>query len=156
MKSVIRRAFLPLLLASTLAPVAAQAGQQALATGSGHITVNGELRTFAFAAHRDSGGVTLGELQLNNRALDSKTHGTLNCLVVNGNRATMSGVVDTSTNFPAGTPIWVEVVDNGEGGAAAADQITLVALFPGGAGVPCTVPSILPAQDIERGNIQVH
>jgi len=127
------------------------------ASGAGHITAGGELRTFAFVANKDSAGNTLGELQLDNRALDAKIHADINCLSVAGNVATMSGTVQDATNFPVGTPVWVKVADNGEGSNAPSDQITLLLLFTAGPGIPCSqdIPQ-LPLQDIEEGNVQVH
>src|SRR6516162_10765372 len=69
----------------------------ASATGSGHFHSSGSLRTFTFNANTDSSGTTTGQTQGNNRAAGVKWHGTLNCLNVVGNVATMSGVVTDIT-----------------------------------------------------------
>lgn len=149
---------LSLILTTSTAALAAEQ----IASGAGHFPTgpDGDLRTFAFVANKDSSGVTVGELQLNNRALDSKTHAQIDCLVVDGNVATMSGFVERNTAaapFPEGTPILVQVVDHGEGAGAPTDQISLMFLFPGGPGFPCTTPNlVLPLNEIEQGNIQVH
>lgn len=159
MKTTFAKTFaLSLVLTMSPAVLAAEQG----ASGSGHFATgpDGDLRTFTFVANKDSSGVTLGELQLHNRALDSKIHAQIDCLVVDGNVASMSGFVERNTSatpFPEGTPILMQVVDHGEGSNAPADQISLVFLFPGAPGFPCTTPNlVLPLNTIELGNIQVH
>ena len=85
---------------------------------------------------------------------------TLDCLVVNGNKAYMSGVVDHSTISTDVGLVWdFEVVDNGEGAKAPADQISLITIFS--PQLPCThlgVQGYLDANlfPIESGNVQVH
>jgi hypothetical protein len=81
----------------TLGSGVALAQVAASATGSGHFHVSGDLRTFTFNANTDSSGVTTGQTQGFNRNAGVKRHGTLNCLNVVGNVATMSGVVTDIT-----------------------------------------------------------
>src|SRR5438067_1407474 len=69
------------------------AGKTAMATGSGQITIADDFRNFTFTARTDASGVTTGETEAYNRNQDVRWHGTLDCLSVVGNRATMSGVV---------------------------------------------------------------
>jgi hypothetical protein len=151
-----------LVLAASVATGVGTAGSNGLvasATGSGQATVGGEQRTFTFTARKYADGSVKGELQVNNRSLDRRSHMTLDCLVVNGGKAYMSGVIDHSTNTAdVGTSWDFAVVDNGEGANAPADQITLIYNF--GPAFPC---SNLAAQaslntvlfPIESGNVQV-
>jgi len=135
-------------------------GITALSTGSGQITRGGELRTFSFTAQRDSSNNSSGQAELFNRASGVRIHMQLDCLNVAGNVATMSGKV-TEANAAGsgfiGNPAWFRVVDNGEGAGAPPDLISLVAVFFGSPGVPCTDGTVTPANiPIEDGNIQVH
>jgi hypothetical protein len=81
----------------TVDPGVAVAQVVASATGSGQIHVSGSLRTFTFNASTDSSGVTTGQTQADNRSAGIRWHGTLDCLNVVGNVATMSGVVTDIT-----------------------------------------------------------
>src|SRR5712692_10371921 len=128
-------------------------GITALATGSGQITRGGELRTFSFTAQRDSSNNSSGQAELFNRASGVRIHMQLDCLNVAGKvteaNAAGSGFI--------GNPAWFRVVDNGEGAGAPPDLISLVAVFFGSPGVPCTDGTVTPANiPIEDGNIQVH
>jgi hypothetical protein len=134
----------------------------ASATGSGQIQVSGDLRTFTFNANTDSSGVTTGQTQGNNRNSGIKWHGTLTCLNVVGNVATMSGVVTDITPglgdpFLVGNFIQFQVIDMGEGQNAPPDLISLTLFFPVGSSDPgCTVPQITATIPILHGNVQVH
>jgi len=135
----------------------------ASATGSGQFHVSGDLRTFTFNANTDSSGVTTGQTQGNNRNAGIKWHGTITCLHVVGNVATMSGVVTDITTPGLGDPFLVgnfiqfQVIDMGEGNNAPPDLIALTLFFPTGSTDPgCTVPQITATIPIEHGNVQVH
>jgi hypothetical protein len=137
------------------------AGNTASATGSGQVTINGDLRNFTFNARTDSSGVTTGETEAFNRDDGFRWHGTLNCLSVTGNRATMSGVVTdispSSPPFDVGSPILFQVIDNGEGSNGTPDRISLTFFY--GAGNPspgCKGFSDFTSLNVERGNVQVH
>jgi hypothetical protein len=120
------------------------------------------LRTFTFNANTDSSGVTTGQTQGNNRNAGVKWHGTLNCLNVVGNVATMSGVVTDITAglgdpFLVGNFIVFQVIDNGEGSNAPPDLISLTFFFPAGSPNPgCTGFGVFATIPIEHGNVQVH
>jgi len=149
---------LPALLCAALLPGAALALPPVdQATGSGHITLNGENRTFSFTAKTDIDGTSSGEAQLQARQADNRLHMNIDCLVVSGNQATMSGTVTQSTD-PAfeNSDFLFAVEDNGEGKKAPPDRLSLVFLFGTGSGVNCQNTAIAPDTDIERGNIQVH
>jgi hypothetical protein len=133
----------------------------ASATGSGQFHVSGSLRTFTFNANTDSSGVTTGQTQGNNRSAGIKWHGTLNCLNVVGNVATMSGVVTDITPglgnpFVVGSNIVFQVIDNGEGSNAPPDLISLTFFFGIGPPPGCTGFGVFATIPIEHGNVQVH
>jgi hypothetical protein len=134
----------------------------ASATGSGQFHVSGDLRTFTFNANTDSSGVTTGQTQGFNRNAGIKWHGSISCLNVVGNVATMSGVVTDITPglgdpFLVGNFILFQVIDNGEGTNAPPDLISLTFFFPAGSPNPgCTGFGIFATIPIEHGNVQVH
>lgn len=146
-----------------------------LATGSGHIRIPcdpcdqpGAFRNFAFSAVEDESGNTKGQAQLNNRLIEVEDHVIVQCLHINGNIATVSGVIKKSRSkanplieFPVGTPVIFRVQDNGEGENEPADIISLLHRTgdPGDARADCENPpaTILFEQiPITGGNIQVH
>ena len=133
----------------------------ALATGSGHIHVNSELRTFTFNASTDTSGVTTGQTQAFNRSTGSKWHGSLDCLSVVGNVATMSGVVtdispSTPPFFVVGSHIQFQVIDNGQGQNAPPDLISLTFFFGTGFNPGCTGTGTFATIPVEHGNVTVH
>ena len=145
----------------TLGSGVALAQVVASATGSGHFHVSGDLRTFTFNANTDSSGVTTGQTQGFNRNVGVKWHGTLNCLNVVGNVATMSGVVTdispvTPPNFVVGSNIVFQVIDNGEGSKAPPDLISLTFFLGVGPPPGCTGFGVFATIPIENGNVKVH
>jgi len=131
----------------------------ASATGSGQIRVSGDLRTFTFNAKTDNSGVTSGQTQGFNAGV--RWHGTLNCLNVIGNVATMSGVVTdispvTPPNFVVGSNIVFQVIDNGEGSKAPPDLISLTFFLGVGPPPGCTGFGVFATIPIENGNVKVH
>lgn len=141
-------------------------GNKYMATGSGQVRINGELRNFAFSAIKDRDGDVSGQAQLNNRNIPIEDHVDVRCLSVVGNTATVSGIITKSKSkdnpaaeFAVGTPVIFRVQDNGEGANDPPDLITLE--YPTGATgtdpLPCDVepPFALPYLTVEKGNIQV-
>jgi hypothetical protein len=133
----------------------------ASATGSGQIHVSGELRTFTFNAQTDSSGVTTGQTQAFSRSSGIKWHGTLDCLNVVGNVATMSGVVtdispETPPFFVVGSHILFQVIDNGQGSNAPPDLISLTFFYGTGTNPGCTGFGIFATIPVEHGNVKVH
>ena len=123
------------------------------ATGSGHVQLGGELRTFSFNAVQRSDGSVTGQAQLQARLADNTTHVEIDCLNVVGNVAIVSGTL------PSGVTGAFAVEDNGEGGNAAPDRITLLNTGPFFTPGICmfltpavVAPFLLP---IEHGNVQV-
>jgi hypothetical protein len=123
------------------------------ATGSGHLTLGDDLRTFAFSAVERSDGTVTGQALLQARLVDATGHIEIDCLNVVGNVALISG---TGRD---GTTRAFAVEDNGEGGTASPDRITLV--FSGPFFTPGVCMVLTPADaapllmPIEEGNVQV-
>jgi hypothetical protein len=136
------------------APIFAQGdGIVHSATGSGHLQLGGELRTFSFSAVERSDGTVTGQAQLQARLVGQTTHVETDCLNVVGNVAIMSGPL------PTGTTAAFAVEDNGEGGNAPPDRITLLNTGPFFTPGICMLltpgdvaPFLLPIDD---GNVQV-
>jgi hypothetical protein len=126
------------------------------ATGSGHLYVLGTQRTFSFTARELADGTVRGQAQLVLHESGALQHIELDCLVVDGNKATMSGFIKR-TNVEAfeGASVWFEVFDHGEGGSANPDEITLMLV---GGDDDCHTTGILDdfIYDIIGGNVQVH
>jgi hypothetical protein len=104
-------------------------GIVASATGSGQATgvqVGGERRTFTFGARKYANGSVKGHMQVVSRLSDFHVHAALDCLVVSGNKAYMSGTILTS-DLPGfvGVGFALAVQDNGEGAGAPTDLMTL-------------------------------
>lgn len=149
-------------LAASVATAVGAAGSNGIVasvTGSGHVTFTGEQRTFTFTARKYADGSVKGEAQLNNRAQDRVFHMALDCLVVNGNKAFVGGVVDHSTIPGDVGLIWdFEVVDNGESTKDPVDQISLATIFT--PQLTCTDGFVQGYLDthllsVESGNAQV-
>ena len=148
----------------TLGSGVALAQVVASATGSGQIHVNGEYRTFTFSAQTDNNNVTTGVTQGFNRGLPFSWQGSINCLDVEGNVATVSGFVTYANPDPGpggitvGTPLIFQVIDNGEGQGNQTDLISLTFFGPGGPPFSClqSVNGIFATTPIENGNVQVH
>jgi len=133
----------------------------ASATGAGMTTFGGEQRTFAFSVRKYADGSVKGEAQLDNRFQERRSHVVIDCLVVNGNRAYVSGIVTRSTVPGDVGLIWdFAVEDNGEGSGDPTDRMTLLYVFFPQI-YPCTSAALQAYLDgvfapIESGNIQVH
>ena len=148
------------LLLLTVSSGIALAQVVASATGSGQIHVSGELRTFTFTAHTDSSGVTRGETEAFSRSAGVRWHGTIDCLDIVGNVATMSGVVtDIDPVVPpflvVGSHIVFQVIDNGEGSNSVPDLISLT-FFNGTFDTGCTGFGVFATIPVEHGNVPVH
>jgi hypothetical protein len=149
--------FTTLSLAATLAITAAPATATPLATGSGHTTVAGELRTFSFTARQQPDGAVLGTAQVDNRAIGEMFQIDVDCMVVAGNIAVMSGLVSRHTDEHAVGLTGIFGVLDGEG-SQSADAVSQVFFFR-----PDTVTcrDIAPAAStdlavpIAAGNVQV-
>jgi hypothetical protein len=129
-----RRAWAQTVAVLTLAGVAAGVAPasssevDASATGAGHRISGGELRSFSFAAVRQSDGTVTGQAHVYPRSLGAFAQISIDCLSFPApNIAHMSGTV-TFTSDPAvfrpDEYVHFAVQDNGEGNAAEPDRIT--------------------------------
>lgn len=145
---------------SAPATAASATGLVASATGSGHIMIAGERRTFAFNAKKAANGSVTGQFQLNNRQQEVVLHAEITCITVVGNRARIGARItrSTSTATLPGFFSAFTVVDNGEGSSAPPDQLSLVfsSPAPGFDTFHCSTGFFLPLNPVEDGNIQVH
>lgn len=136
-------------------------GVVASATGSGHFTAGGELRTFTFSAIKQADGTVSGEWQVVSRVGNgAHLHGSVTCLSVVGNRAWIGTVIESSDNpvVVIGSEGGFRVVDNGEGQGEPPDQTSLAFINgpPGFAQNYCNnMPAAPPLNAVEDGNIQV-
>ena len=131
------------------------------ASGQGSYQHDGFNSHLAINAHTTPNGNVHGSGVLIRSGNESNKHlkFDIDCLLVDGNVATMSGTTTSSTFelCPVGTPIVFRVVDNGQGGSDP-DQFTGIYLpiDPGWDDWDC---NNFPEQymfDIEQGNIHVN
>lgn len=122
----------------------------------------GETQTFSFHA-RDFDGVVEGSLQFNIHG-SYHAHGQIDCMVIEGNQATLSGTIthspeewdDWQIYFPDGYFFWFRIVDNGEGANDPPDEFSDIYVpidyFPCDIPLP---PEFVPMMPILNGNFQV-
>lgn len=110
-------------------------------------------RRIEFSATRDKLNNQRGQGSFFNTTTGLKVHFTINCLRVEGNVATVSGIWDDGQgNFPY---MWLRVIDNGEGRNA---QDKVSPLFSFAAPISCNdnpFPGAMYDIDTSSGNIQV-
>jgi hypothetical protein len=143
-------------LSAVVAPVATAAGNSS-ATGGGTAEEAGGLSTFVFNAVKKGDGTVTGHLVYQVRGLPITFMMALDCLIVAGNVATMSGVVThVSEEIPGfifvGQEGVFQVVDNGQGADAAPDLYSDLFLGPGESCINYPYP---PAHIPISGNVQV-
>lgn len=115
---------------------------------------NSATRRIEFTANRDGLNNSKGQGSFFNTTSGAKVHFTINCLRVEGNVATMSGIWDDhgQGDFPY---MWLQVIDNGEG-RNAQDEVS--PLFTFDALITCNdnpFPGAMYGIDASKGNIQV-
>lgn len=149
--------------AAAASAVATPAGVVASATGSGHYTSGGELRTLAFSATRRADGSASGQYEVVIHAADAYFHVGVTCLSVRNDTAWIAGTI-TGTNHPVirtGTVSYFWAVDGGEG-PDAVDVVSTARINdrPGEDQRFCSLMpdeafSGLPGHVVEHGNVQV-
>ena len=125
MKSFSKMALLAAVGATVAAPIAGAETPRDSARGGGQVLLDpsappttGALDTIAFQAQRQKGatdesGLADGQVQVNRRSGDAvKFHGVVECLIVVGNKAYISGV--QSNQEEEGTPFELYIVDGGQ------------------------------------------
>jgi hypothetical protein len=122
------------------------------------LTTDDYLRTLEFTAVRDSQNNQRGQGQFHNHGTGTTMHFVIDCLNVTGNVATMSGRI-TRSNIESldseKPPIWMRVVDNGEGRKSPVDEASGLIVFHSPAFPTCNTAFSPPLVAIEGGNIQV-
>jgi hypothetical protein len=161
-----RRVFLPSVLVALATSAAfavtgaVAAGIGPSATGSGHFTAGGALRTFSFNAITQPDGTVTGNAQVNNRGVPGTIAGTdqlsVDCLQVVGNTAYVSGTItDSSVPSLVGDSGVFGVQDNGQGATSPPDQISIEYLYSPAPQL-CMVVHPAPNDQIDGGNVQIH
>ena len=131
-------------------------------SGSGHITLSDEWRSFSFHANVRPNGEVDGSFQAQAREIDPdiRVSGDVVCLSIVGNEVWVAAIITRSTfQFaPVGSYTFWHARDNGEGANEPADEISLAS---GGAPEDvalnyCVVkPAVPPMFPVEGGNIQI-
>ncbi len=130
------------------------------ATGSAILSEEdlfGYFQNFSFQAQENPDGSITGSIEFKCRIPGSgRVHGTIDCMTIEGNQATMSGFATHSDieGYPPGSFFWFRVIDNGEGDNSPADQFSDIWGVP--EGHPCTESLTGDMFDIENGNVQVN
>jgi hypothetical protein len=123
---------------------------------------------YSFSAVQHMDGVDQGEFELMITTVtteDTKegaivttttenVHGTVTCVAVKGNTATVGGVVDQGTKtYPEGSSLTWHVADLGE---SSSDPDVATPMVPGPSIKEACNVTLPPTQKVERGDIQVH
>jgi hypothetical protein len=141
-----------------------KSGNGPSANGQGAFYYNGKWRHFTFHAITMPNGSVQGSgvRTIAGHQSENQIKFNIDCLYIkDGNNATMSGVITSSTveNWPAGTPVIFRVIDNGEG-SSNPDQITLLTQChnaPDWWFDDCSdLPDYWGLYDIESGNFKVN
>ena len=143
-------AILAVLVSLALIASPALAGFNAQTNGSGHILIGDSLRTFTFNARTNADGVTTGTANIVRHDLGAHIQIDINCLVVSGNSAFLSGIGKSTDPAYDGQPFLFQVVDGGEG-KNSTDAISLAYLTS----LTCASQANLPLIPISGGNVQV-
>lgn len=89
----------------------------------------------------------------------AKLHGRVTCMVIEGNRAWLAGIVEHAVSpGNVGKAYGFKVVDNGEGHQAVPDQFASRRFPPSAEEYCAEKPDDMahPVHDMEAGNIQIH
>ena len=136
-------------------------GNRPSASGHGNLSDQGELRTFSFHAFTRKDGSISGNATLHNRDLDVFSKMDIDCMVVDGNRASLSGPITAQPDDPSlvGVTAIFTIEENGEGKNADPDRMSYVYPYPVANPPDCTDAAAanfpFPMLEIEGGNIQL-
>jgi len=126
------------------------------AKGHGIIISNsGNKRQFTFHANTMPDGSVEGNgVLFINGVFNIKF--SIDCMIIDGNTATMSGHITKDEPQYVGSKIWFRVVDNGEGNNSNPDELSDFWYWPSSAeNVDCTIIDYQRIYAIDSGNIQV-
>lgn len=125
------------------------------ASGGGTVDTDFGRSDYAWHASIDGAGNVSGQFELHFTSTDANIHGDVTCLVVDGNRAWLGGVV-TRTSDPSlvadGQNFVWRAVDNGEGANAAPDQVSSYFLT---AANRCALKILYATRVWSNGNVQI-
>lgn len=129
------------------------------ANGQGTLIINGKNQTFSFHA-QDNEGIVTGSVQCNIRDLGIVFHGNINCMVINGNEAILSGEIIHDNGllelYPDYPYFLFKVIDNGEGLNAPPDEFSDIYAYIDYYPCDWEYPSAMwYMQPIVNGNFQV-
>ena len=80
----------------------------------------------------------------------------IDCMIIDGNTAKMSGHITKDEPEYVGSKIWFRVVDNGEGNNSEPDRLSPFCYWPSSTeNVDCTIIDYKRTWEIDSGNIQV-
>jgi hypothetical protein len=122
----------------------------------GYFATYGATRRIEFTANRDGLNNSKGQGSFFNTTTGLKTHFTIDCLRVEGNVATMSGIggIEDAVSGEV-RHLWLQVIDNGEG-VNSQDKVS--PLFTSFDPLSCEIdlfPGHMFDIDANNGNIQV-
>jgi hypothetical protein len=124
-------------------------------SGGGTVDIPSGRSKYGFHASQNGAGEVKGVFDLHFTTSDSDMHGEITCLSVTGNVARLNGVVTRTSDevgFPVGTVLHWQVIDNGEGSAAAPDAISFFFTVPS----PTFCDYVaLPPHEWTNGNVQI-
>jgi len=126
------------------------------AKGHGIIIYNsGNKRQFTFHANTMPDGSVEGNgVLFINGVLKVKF--SIDCMIIGGNTATMSGHITKDEPEYVGSKIWFRVVDNGEGNNSKPDELSDFWYWPSSTeNVDCTIIDYKRIYAIDFGNIQL-
>jgi hypothetical protein len=150
----------PARITGPLTPSLSVEGRPVVVSGSGHIEVGDGLRNFTFHAVQHPDGSVSGSYAIYRTDLGTGFTVDVSCLSVVGNGAWVGGHIATSTQpgVVVGTVSYFYAFDNGEGGNAPPDIVSIARINdPPGRDVEfCTNrPQLLPPRVVEMGNVQI-
>jgi hypothetical protein len=134
-----------------------RAGSGPSANGSGQLVLpSGVKRQFSFSATTKADGTVTGNAEIHNPDFDFRSHIDVQCLLVDGNRASFGGVVRGNDPALNGQNGFFTVYDNGEPGKGK-DTVSLIffANPPGPEACKFIGPDDFPQMPITAGNVQV-
>jgi hypothetical protein len=116
-------------------------------------------KNYSIVATQYADGSVSGQLSDNSPFLAVGIHAVIDCLVVDGNEAWVSGVITKGTLLDGtslvGGPIGARLRDNGVSAYDLADQISFTEIEPHGNYAPCTERPAYELFDAPQGQVKV-
>jgi hypothetical protein len=116
-------------------------------------------RNYSIVAIRYADGSVSGQLSDNSPYLADGLHAVIDCLVVDGNEAWVSGLITKGALLDGtslvGGPVCARLRDNGVSANDPADQISFTEIEPHGNYAPCTEKPAYELFDAPQGQVKV-